>query len=142
MNIGDYVDFWKGAGRVRIGHFGYVEKINRKTASVIIFYGLFPGDVLLAFSHDLIPLEHLTVNDPTMRIPTKWGYMTIHEIYMKACLEHKAAVDEMRTHAQPGHVVSPEDFILDPREVLMRHAACQGFDPREVLRFQRDSSPR
>jgi hypothetical protein len=118
MKIGDFVSYFKGK-HFAAHRWGYVEKINKKTAKVIVFYQVFAAEQFLAFSHDLIPLEWLRVEKSESHIQTKWGILSIQEIYQKACLDHKAAVDEMRTHAEPGHVVAPEDFILDPREVLM-----------------------
>jgi hypothetical protein len=140
MKIGDFVSYWKGK-KFAAHYWGYVEKINRKTARVIVFYSCFTtGPVLMAFSYDNIPLECLRSEKAESRINTKWGVLSIQEIYQKACLEHKESVDALRTNAKAGHsasidalrllascsaqVCSTEDFILDPRAELLKTRTC------------------
>jgi hypothetical protein len=140
MKIGDFVSYWKGK-KFAAHYWGYVEKINRKTARVIVFYSCFTtGPVLMAFSYDNIPLECLRSEKAESRINTKWGVLSIQEIYQKACLEHKESVDALRTNAKAGHsasidalrllascsaqVCSTEDFILDSRAELLKTRTC------------------
>jgi len=120
MKVGDFVSYWKG--KTFASHrWGYVEKINRKTARVIVFYACFTtGPELMAFSYDNIPLECLRSEKAESRINTKWGVLSIHEIYQKACLDRKASIDALRTHVKAGHVVTLEDFVFDLRAELLK----------------------
>lgn len=119
MKPGDFVSYFKGkhfAGH----HWAYVEKVNRKTATVCVFYHVFKDQSFLSFSQDRVPLEWLRAEKPDSRISTKWGVMSINEIYQKTCEDHKASVDALREQAEPGHVVAPEEFVADPRARLER----------------------
>jgi hypothetical protein len=111
MKIGDFVSYWKGK-KFAAHYWGYVEKINRKTARVIVFYSRFTtGPELMAFSYDNIPLECLR---------SEKAVLSIQEIYQKACLDRKASIDALRTHVKAGHVVTLEDFVFDLRAELLK----------------------
>lgn len=88
MNIGDFVSYFKGK-RFAAHNWGYVEKVNKKTIRVIVFYSVSQGEQVLGFGKDLIPLEFLWLEKAESRIPTEWGVLSILEIYQKACLNHK-----------------------------------------------------
>ena len=120
MKVGDFVSYWKGK-TFAAHHYGYVEKINRKTARIIVFYACFTtGPELIAFSYDNIPLEWLRSEKAESRIYSVLGVLSIQEIYQKACLDRKASIDALRTHAKAGHVVTPEDFVFDLRAELLK----------------------